>query len=860
MNKKIRNFFTSVIMIVFIITGTIVPSVSVAASMVKASNNEEFVGSVSNGEISIPVNKVNGNRDADTVVIYTTDYGTTTKTGKYGVEIIVDKVDNEYQVVGVLNGLVAPNTNDATIPINGFVISTIDTSGSTLLRNKLLDTFKVGTKILLEDIDLNPIKDVIYNIDTINPSVIEKDGELVGENNGFPGGRGSDQLVIYTSDYGHSRTGTNQFGTEVKIVDGIVEDITGFNTEIPSNGFVVSGHGKAKDFITSNLTIGSKVEIDEINMKIHVKRDAEVYINLAEKEMYNSELSLKEAKKNNIDAPLDKAEERINISKDKIEKAKNLANSNPTESIVLAKEAKEIALLAYYNTTPSKKEEMRGVWHRPTEKTREQVIATLDKFADANFNTVFLETFYHGYTIYPSEVADIRPEFEDIGFDLLQVYIEEGAKRGIDIHCWVEDFYVGNKMFQNDINGDGVIDVGAGESTGSPIIDKHPEWAAKMKNGEYYLTTESGYIFMNVALPDVQDYLEELYSELLNKYDIKGLQLDYIRYPVNHDENDSIGFDDYSRAQVKEIYKFDLMDITKEGNREEWAKFSEWKQNNVTNFVERISRRMKEVNSNVQISTSVFGNPTEAIDLKNQNWPEWIEKGYLDFISPMAYLDFPDAVKDEVENMVDNYGQVNNYAGISPMYHKLPPVESVKQVMAVREAGARGVVFFDSKDLSSDQIVALKEGPFRDKASLPRTKPEIIAKDITILEREKVDLLNGVTAVDRDGKDITSLIKIKENTVDENNAGTYKVVYIVTDEGGAISDKEIKVTVKENNIEEGNSDGNTEDEDSDKDENVPGNGNEDIPRTGDKNGNIMIYMILCLVASGYIYSRKKVVK
>lgn len=79
--------------------------------------------------------------------------------------------------------------------------------------------------------------------------------------------------------------------------------------------------------------------------------------------------------------------------------------------------------------------------------------------------------------------------------------------------------------------------------------------------------------------------------------------------------------------------------------------------------------------------------------------------------------------------------------------------------------------------------------------------PEIIANDKTIIEGEEFDELKGVTAKDKEDGDLTSKIKVKENTVKETQ-GTYKVVYEVSDSKGKTTTKEIKVVVEEQSIEE----------------------------------------------------------
>ena len=75
--------------------------------------------------------------------------------------------------------------------------------------------------------------------------------------------RGADTAVIYNLHQG-TTTGTNDFGVEYIVIDGIVTDIfTGKgNNEIPPNGYVVSVHGKAAELF-QNTQIGDRAVFDE---------------------------------------------------------------------------------------------------------------------------------------------------------------------------------------------------------------------------------------------------------------------------------------------------------------------------------------------------------------------------------------------------------------------------------------------------------------------------------------------------------------------------------------------------------------------------------------------------------------------
>lgn len=82
------------------------------------------------------------------------------------------------------------------------------------------------------------------------------------------------------------------------------------------------------------------------------------------------------------------------------------------------------------------------------------------------------------------------------------------------------------------------------------------------------------------------------------------------------------------------------------------------------------------------------------------------------------------------------------------------------------------------------------------------TAPEITAADFSANVGEDVNYMNGVSAVDSDGNDITAGITIDTSAVDLNTPGTYKVVYTVKDANDMETSKEITLTINAPVVEE----------------------------------------------------------
>ncbi|GIP46817.1 hypothetical protein J53TS2_04080 [Paenibacillus sp. J53TS2] len=92
------------------------------------------------------VNRVEGN-----INVMTDAYGTTTGTNHFGVEVVVDhtgivtRVANRKQAINWSWG--APEENNSVIPSGGFVISTIDPSGTRTNRQLVANAYEVGDEV-----------------------------------------------------------------------------------------------------------------------------------------------------------------------------------------------------------------------------------------------------------------------------------------------------------------------------------------------------------------------------------------------------------------------------------------------------------------------------------------------------------------------------------------------------------------------------------------------------------------------------------------------------------------------------------------------------------------------------------------
>lgn len=520
----------------------------------------------------------------------------------------------------------------------------------------------------------------------------------------YPGGRGEHQLIVYTAGYAKPTTGTNQWGIEATVKDNIVIAIGGNNSPIRKGEYILSGHGRARIFLTNNVRIGSKVLLSDTLLTVSFDLESfRIYTDMRRKE-------LKE-KYENMRAHLSTDEHMILgkiIDTLSVIRGDTSASLHIKVDSALYEQGMRLLDEVEYRISLSPSVEGRGVWHRPVEKNRDEIALLMKKYSDAGFNMMFVETIWNGETIYPGFIAQQKREFT--GFDPLRVFIDEGKKYGIEIHAWIHTFFTRLAPFGNDTNA-------------VSIITKHPDWQLVKRNGEKISKAEPGYIYLNPALPEVQEYVASLYKEVRTLYpDIAGLQLDYVRYPVNVPLEESSDYSDYSRTEFKKVSGVDPLGIDPAGHPEKWEEWQKWRENVITNFVKRI----RWENPEVLLSADIFPDIDDAVKTKMQNWGEWAHKGYINVLVPMAYSANADWI---VESLIKLRGVVGEkhplYVGLAP-YLRLTPLQLLQQIEKCRALNAQGVILFASHSVSDEQLRLLAIGPFRTDAR----PPQLIYKSI----------------------------------------------------------------------------------------------------------------------------------
>ncbi len=341
--------------------------------------------------------------------------------------------------------------------------------------------------------------------------------------------------------------------------------------------------------------------------------------------------------------------------------------------------------------------EIRAIWLDRGTIVRSQnergLAQIFDRLAQAGINTVFFETVNAGYTIYPSQVA---PQQNPLirGWDPLAAAVKLARERGMELHAWVWTFAAGNRRHNQILNLD--------PDYPGPILAVHPDWAGYDNRGQM-IPLGQGKPFLDPANPQVQQYLLRLFEEIVTRYPVDGLQLDYIRYPFQDEAAfKTYGYGQAARRQFQQLTGVDPVNISP-SQQQLWQKWIEFRTEQVNNFVAQVSQKLRSKRPDLILSAAVFPLPQqERIRKIQQHWEVWARRNDVDLIIPMTYARDTFSFEQLAQPWIAStkLGSTLIIPGIRLLF--LPTVGVFDQIQLVRDLPINGYALFAAEHFHSD--------------------------------------------------------------------------------------------------------------------------------------------------------------
>ena len=367
--------------------------------------------------------------------------------------------------------------------------------------------------------------------------------------------------------------------------------------------------------------------------------------------------------------------------------------------------------------------EMRAVWvtnvDSPVLLSDESISAAMDYLASININVIFPVVWNKGYTLFPSEIMDSifsKPIWPTVtGRDPLKQVILEAHRNGIEVIPWFEFGFSPSYS-----------------SNGGHILAAFPSWAGKNNQGQ--LLVKNGFDWMAGTNPEVQNFMISLITELLDNYDVDGVQGDD-RLPAMPVEG---GYDSVTVA----IYKSEHNGAAPPQNYED-TNWKKWRADKLTEFFARMKDSVKSKGDHLIMSVAPSPYPW-GFDNYLQDSKTWLQQHIPENMIPQLYRDNLSSYQFELLNAL-NYVPADEknifFAGVlgKAGSYVITPKLLLDQVGLNRQKGVKGesIFFYEALRANDNQLGdTLASTFYADDALLPyrgnndfRPKAEIVNEE-----------------------------------------------------------------------------------------------------------------------------------
>jgi uncharacterized lipoprotein YddW (UPF0748 family) len=339
-------------------------------------------------------------------------------------------------------------------------------------------------------------------------------------------------------------------------------------------------------------------------------------------------------------------------------------------------------------------DEARYAWFSRFEwSNRDSIESKIANIADCHMNGVLFQVRGEADAFYISTwepwshlVGDQYP-----GYDPLAVAIYEAHRQGLELHAYVNALPMWGQSFD--------------PASDRHIYNAHPDWVMVNSSGEP-MNPEDGYAFASPGIPQFREHLNRVIMDIVTRYDVDGIHLDYIRYPST-----AYSYDDSSLARFEREYS-----CPPESCTGYWTSF---RRRLVTEVVSAAYDSVTALKPWVKISAAVWGQFYWGYNDYLQDSHVWLDSGFVDFNCPMVYTDNTSTFQSRLhDHAVAKYGR-HVYGGIGA--YLLDDATLAAEIGICRSEGVEGQALFAAVDLYGDlkDTLIAAGGPYESPADLP---------------------------------------------------------------------------------------------------------------------------------------------
>jgi uncharacterized lipoprotein YddW (UPF0748 family) len=351
--------------------------------------------------------------------------------------------------------------------------------------------------------------------------------------------------------------------------------------------------------------------------------------------------------------------------------------------------------------------EVRALWVvRTTLDHPDSVKAMVTRAHQNGFNTLIVQVRGRGDAFYNARWEPRAPSIvKDRKFDPLALTIKEAHRRGIAVHAWLNTHLLAN-MDTPPTDSRHIYNVrpdllAVPYKLARELYSVDPRDSLFRAKIQEYTKGARDHVegfYLSAAAPETKEHVYSIWMDVLDHYDVDGLNFDYVRYPAPDYDYSRISLDRFRLWLVPQLadsvrVRFAELESDPLIYADSFpTKYNDFRRAQVTELVERIYYGVKKRNPNVIVSADVFANAKDAYENRFQDWRSWLQRGFLDVAALMAYSPNTEIFREQIRVGVEAGGRDRIWAGIGA-YRQLAD-STIEKIRAARGLGARGIILF----------------------------------------------------------------------------------------------------------------------------------------------------------------------
>jgi uncharacterized lipoprotein YddW (UPF0748 family) len=348
-------------------------------------------------------------------------------------------------------------------------------------------------------------------------------------------------------------------------------------------------------------------------------------------------------------------------------------------------------------------EETRAIWVvRYSLTSTGSVDRVVEIATQMNANTLLVQIRGRGDAYYLSDLAPRAEEMESKprDFDPFTRMIERAHAQGLEVQAWINVYLVWS--------------AGRPPRSALHVVNAHPEWIAVRSDGqklvemvpEEFQEEKIEGMYLAPGNPEVRRHLRDIVREIVTRYNVDGIHLDYVRNP-----QPDVGYDAGTRTAFMREFGIDparfagspdstlLVRVGEAGMTDLRARWMQWQRDQVTAFVRDVRNDLDLINPKLKLTAAVIADQTAALNRYLQEWPSWLRDGLVDAAIPMTYSPNTTTVVRQLSAARSIPTQHHLYAGIG-IYNESAR-DAADKIRRARQMGVDGIALFSYDALAA---------------------------------------------------------------------------------------------------------------------------------------------------------------